>query len=302
MKKLALALTLILLSAQFFALTAFAFSDIVENSRYYLPVTELENEGIIKGYDNGTFAPKEKINRAEALKMIMEASGKLETKPCTEENSFNDISENSWFADYVCTAKKHGIVNGNKNGDFRPWENVNLAEALKIIVNSFEEIANDPTDEGPFADVPMDSWFSGYFLYAKEHEILDINIENNVFPSAEISRGYLAEIIYKLRKHWNQYYFGKATFYGAAVHGNGTASGKIFDMYAMTAAHKTLPFGTIVEVTNIANGKSVQVEITDRGPFGYGRELDLTSSAFEQIASLGTGVINVQYKIISSPQ
>ena len=111
----------------------------------------------------------------------------------------------------------------------------------------------------------------------------------------------MAEIIYKLRKYWDQYHFGKATFYGAAVQGHGTASGKIFDMYAMTAAHKTLPFGTIVEVINIANGKKVEVEITDRGPFGYGRELDLTSSAFEQIATLGTGVINVQYKVISSP-
>lgn len=301
MKKLAFLLTLILLSAQFFAQAVFAFSDISEGSRYFLPITELEKEGIIQGYDDGTFKAKEKINRAEALKMIMEASGKYAEENSTD-SSFNDVSENSWFSKYVSVAEKNGIIDGDSEGNFRPWDNVNLAEALKIIINSFEEVAIDPTDEGPFSDVPLDAWFSGYFLYAKEHKILDVNIENNVFPSAEISRGYLAEIIYKLRKSWDQYYFGKATFYGAAVQGHGTASGKTFDMYAMTAAHKTLPFGTIVEVANIANGKTVQVEITDRGPYGHGRELDLTSSAFEQIASLGTGVINVQYKIISSPQ
>jgi rare lipoprotein A len=66
----------------------------------------------------------------------------------------------------------------------------------------------------------------------------------------------------------------------------------------MTAAHKTLTFGTMVEATNLANGKMVTVEITDRGPYGAGRVLDLSSGAFEQLASLGAGVINVGYKIL----
>ena len=75
----------------------------------------------------------------------------------------------------------------------------------------------------------------------------------------------------------------------------------MFDMYEMTAAHKTLPFGSIVEVTNLANGKTVQVEITDRGPYGPGRVIDLTSSAFEVISSLSRGIIYVEYKVISEP-
>ena len=94
------------------------------------------------------------------------------------------------------------------------------------------------------------------------------------------------------------YEFGKATWYGAALQGNYTASGSIFDYHQMTAAHKTLPFGTMVKVTNMANGESIEVEITDRGPYGPGRVIDLTSAAFEEIASLGAGVIYVQYEIV----
>ncbi|MFA5948577.1 MAG: septal ring lytic transglycosylase RlpA family protein, partial [Candidatus Gracilibacteria bacterium] len=92
--------------------------------------------------------------------------------------------------------------------------------------------------------------------------------------------------------------FGKATYYGAAVQGNGTASGETFDMNVFTAAHKTLPFGTIVKATNLANGKSVEVKINDRGPYGAGRVLDLSSSAFKELAPLSTGVITIQYEVI----
>ena len=68
---------------------------------------------------------------------------------------------------------------------------------------------------------------------------------------------------------------------------------------AYTAAHKTLPFGTRVRVTNAANGKSVVVVIRDRGPFVAGRCLDLTPAAFGAIASLSSGVITVKYEVLS---
>lgn len=71
-----------------------------------------------------------------------------------------------------------------------------------------------------------------------------------------------------------------ASYYHDKFNGRRTASGKIYDKNKLTAAHKKLPFGTIVKVTNEANGKSVIVEITDRGPFVKGRELDLSRKAF----------------------
>ncbi len=90
-----------------------------------------------------------------------------------------------------------------------------------------------------------------------------------------------------------------ASYYAEKFHGRKTASGKIFDMYKLTAAHKTLPFGTKMKVTNESNGKSVIVEITDRGPFVRGRELDLSKKAFFTIASsAGAGYIKVTLEIL----
>lgn len=92
---------------------------------------------------------------------------------------------------------------------------------------------------------------------------------------------------------------GKASWYGKDFHGGPTANGETYDMNSLTAAHKTLPFGTKVKVTNMKNGKSVVVRINNRGPFIKGRHLDLSRAAFESISNLNAGVINIKYEIIS---
>lgn len=90
-----------------------------------------------------------------------------------------------------------------------------------------------------------------------------------------------------------------ASYYADKFHGKRTASGKIFDMNKLTAAHKTLPFGTKVRVTNENNGKSVIVEINDRGPYVRGREIDLSRKAFFTIASSsGAGYIKATIEIL----
>ncbi len=82
---------------------------------------------------------------------------------------------------------------------------------------------------------------------------------------------------------------GVASYYGRRFHGRLTASGTRFDMHAMTAAHKTLPFGTQVRVTNPGNGKSVVVTINDRGPFTPGRAIDLSRAAASEIGLIRRG-------------
>jgi rare lipoprotein A len=89
---------------------------------------------------------------------------------------------------------------------------------------------------------------------------------------------------------------GKASYYANSFDGKKTASGEIFRQRKLTAAHKTLPFGTRVTVVNIANGKSVKVTINDRGPFVAGRIIDLSSKAAKKIGMINTGVANVQVK------
>jgi rare lipoprotein A len=87
---------------------------------------------------------------------------------------------------------------------------------------------------------------------------------------------------------------GKASYYGSQHHNKLTANGERFDQGALTAAHRTLPFGTKVRVINARNGKSVVVRINDRGPFVRGRIIDLSKAAFQSIASTRSGVIQVR--------
>lgn len=92
---------------------------------------------------------------------------------------------------------------------------------------------------------------------------------------------------------------GLASYYGKEFHGRRTASGEPFDMDALTAAHRTLPFGTVVRVTNVRNGKSVRVRINDRGPFIAGRIIDLSYAAAKSIGMLAVGQVRID--IISQP-
>ena len=86
---------------------------------------------------------------------------------------------------------------------------------------------------------------------------------------------------------------GKASWYGPGFHGKQTASGEIFNQNALTAAHPELPFGSQVQVTNLANGKKVVVTINDRGPYHEDRIIDLSLAAARKLAMDGTTRVNV---------
>jgi rare lipoprotein A len=87
-----------------------------------------------------------------------------------------------------------------------------------------------------------------------------------------------------------------ASWYGVPYHGRTTASGEIYNMHSMTAAHRTLPFGTKVRVCNTSNKRCVDVRINDRGPFVHGRDIDLSRAAAEKIElrSAGVGQVTIQ--------
>ncbi|CAL1521109.1 septal ring lytic transglycosylase RlpA family protein [Chitinophaga sp. MM2321] len=89
---------------------------------------------------------------------------------------------------------------------------------------------------------------------------------------------------------------GKASYYADTFDGKRTASGETFHQRHLTAAHRSLPFGTRVTVINVANGRSVKVRVNDRGPFVQGRIIDLSRKAATKIGMLNTGVANVEIK------
>lgn len=95
---------------------------------------------------------------------------------------------------------------------------------------------------------------------------------------------------------------GKASFYADKFNGRKTANGERFSNSKLTAAHKTLPFGTKVKVTNLSNGKTVKVRINDRGPFVAGRMIDLSKKAAKRIDLVNNGVGNVKIKYRKKPR
>src|SRR5258706_591236 len=92
---------------------------------------------------------------------------------------------------------------------------------------------------------------------------------------------------------------GKASFYSNAFEGNPTASGEKYQANKLTAAHKTLPFGTVVKVTNLSNNESVDVTINDRGPFVVGRVIDLSRAAAERLKFINQGTTEVKIEIVN---
>lgn len=89
-------------------------------------------------------------------------------------------------------------------------------------------------------------------------------------------------------------------YYSSKLNGRKTASGEMFDNTKLTAAHKYLPFGTMVKVTNPQNGNSVIVKINDRGPHTKNRDLDLTQSAFKMLGNIKQGIMKVEYEVLLS--
>ncbi|AQZ93513.1 septal ring lytic transglycosylase RlpA family protein [Halopseudomonas phragmitis] len=90
---------------------------------------------------------------------------------------------------------------------------------------------------------------------------------------------------------------GKASFYSSRLHGRRTASGEPYDQGSMTAAHPSLPFGTLVRVTNLNNGRSVVLRINDRGPFVGGRVIDVSRVAAEQLGMVRAGSVRVRVEL-----
>jgi len=95
---------------------------------------------------------------------------------------------------------------------------------------------------------------------------------------------------------------GTASWYGPGFHGNRTSSGEVYDQNELTAAHQTLPLGTRVEVTNLQNGRTVEVRINDRGPFAKGRTIDLSYAAARSIGMLGPGTAPVRIEVLGAEQ
>ena len=284
--------------------TAFAavFTDVASNHPNFDAINYLYENDVIEGYSDNTFRPDQLVNRAEALKILLLGSA-IFVPDIAAQEVFPDVVHDSWYGKYVLKAKHLTIVKGDDDtGLFRPGDTVNLAESLKMLLKT-NNIESPTPSSNPYWDIASSAWFAPYFEYAKLGGLLDQQSHESVYPASSVSRGLLAELMYRLSTSNVVIPDGKASYYGEKFHGRTTANGEIFDASGYTAAHLTYPFHTLLKVTNPANGESVVVRVNDRGPYVSDptRIIDLSKAAFEYISPLSRGIIEVKIEVTQEP-
>ena len=152
--------------------------------KYETSISYIRSLGIVDGYDDGTYRPDERINRAEFTKIVLNA---LEISP-SGNYCFPDVKD-LWYAPYVCAALSNGIINGYDDGNFKPNNDVNVAEALRIVLESTGfEVSGGGSSE---------YWYMPYVNYA-QNSTLKFLIEDGKYDKP-VTRGEMAEMIYQIK-------------------------------------------------------------------------------------------------------
>lgn len=285
------------------------FSDVPHGSQFFLPVNFLKQQNFVAGFSDATFRPDQPVSRAEALTMILRIAGITCDQTLTAaakkklKKPFRDVFKKDWFFQYVSEAKKRGIIKGEKDGArFRPNDPVKLAEALRMLFEAKEIDTKEMNIEIP-AGISADAWYAKDIAYGVSLTMLTEQENGAIFPpEAELDRGELATLLYRFLQTEDNMTFGYASWYGDGLAKTKIPSGHEYKEKNLTAAHKTLPFGTIVRVTNMANGKEIDVVVNDRGPYVTGRIIDLSKTAFRALEDPGIGLILVQIEALESEQ
>lgn len=175
------------------------FSDVKGLTQYCDSVKWVSENGIFSGYADGSFKPYQTINRAELLKVVIEAFGLTVEADDGTSLGFNDVEKGSWYMKYIKTAKSKGIFAGDKGkGTARPDAIINRAEALKIIFEAAK--ASGRTfliDSSNYSDVKVGAWYELYASFAHKLGLFD---GTNLYPSNLMSRGEVAQALYRLMK------------------------------------------------------------------------------------------------------
>ncbi|HCW32029.1 MAG: 5'-nucleotidase [Candidatus Peregrinibacteria bacterium GW2011_GWF2_39_17] len=185
-------------TSSFFAFEESPFSDVALDHPYVDTIAFLKSFGVIKGYDDGTFRPKNSLTRAEFLKLIILGSG-IETVPKADQSPFPDVSMTDWFIDYVAYGARQGYIGGYPDGTFRPNDSVNKVEALKILGELVEwdlEAIDPSLVQSPYQDVNLNEWYGKYLAYAIEHNLLDDD-GTLLGVATPITRGQITEYLYR---------------------------------------------------------------------------------------------------------
>ncbi len=185
MKKLAV-YVLLGFCLSLFPKETFGFRDISDYP-YKEAIEYLENAGVVGGFSDGSYKPYQSVTRAEMMKIILK--GKFDEKDLKYIDCFSDV-KTDWFSPFVCFGKEKNVVSGYSDGTFKPNNNVNFAEALKIAFLGLEV-------SGDFSSSSED-WFSPYVDFADKNMIF---LKYLYLPQDNITRGQMAEIVYRIGQY-----------------------------------------------------------------------------------------------------
>lgn len=170
------------------------FSDVFEGDQYAEAIEFLKDNAIIGGYPDGSFQPYGSLNRAELLKILVEGAG---ITPSEEmfSNCFSDVTDD-WYAKYVCYAEAQGWVEGYSDGSFKPAQEVNKVEAIKMMLEVFDVDVLD-YQSIPLTDVVSSEWYASYIYTAYSLSLLEE--ESGEYGAGDsILRGEVSENLYRL--------------------------------------------------------------------------------------------------------
>jgi hypothetical protein len=195
----ALALSVAFVAPAFAADTTFSqkpFTDVPETSSHYEAVEYLRQHNVLKGYDDGTFRPTTRINRAEFVKLITNPfimdTDRL--NQCMQQYDgatgekvfFKDVPKGAWYAAEVCYAKDRSVISGYLDGTFRPSDPTNFVESAKILTRVFSlQVATESTP-----------WYKPYVDELSKRHAIPTSVRS---LNAYITRGEMAEILYRLK-------------------------------------------------------------------------------------------------------
>ncbi len=190
------ALFTVLLGAQM-ALAVEAFSDVNSAHPNFTAIMDLKEREVIGGYPDGTFKPEQAVNRVEALKIILNAAG-IDSSTSGKIANFTDTDQAQWYAPFLNKAYDLGVIGGYPDGTYKPTQTVNLAENLKILLNSYQvDLGAVSVTSNMFDDAYADQWYSKFVQYAKDRKLIEGDLDNKVYPGQGMTRAKLAEIAYR---------------------------------------------------------------------------------------------------------
>jgi rare lipoprotein A len=287
-----------------------SFKDIEVDSWYIPYMKEAVVRKVITGYDDNTIRPNQSVNKAELYTILYRLTpNDLKTTANRDESLADDIASGFWYYEPLQFAIENQLLTTNDENLVAPLKELSRANVSHFVYQysewlnerivgsddtteeetevATEEASNDTNQEETEQENTTEETEANESTTEEETKQDDSSSQTDTNTSDELEVGFTEA--------------GIASYYGYSFDGRSTASGQILDVDANMAAHKTLPFGTIVRITNPETQKWVEVTIFDRGPFVPGRIIDLTPSSFEAISTLSSGIVNVELEVISLP-